>query len=240
MLAPLRNKSAQSIANVFYDKWVCTFGCPKLIVTDRGTKFCNELLDELIKKLGGKHTRTTANHPQTNGQAEIFNKTLNHYLRSFTEQNRRSWSKTLPSLTFMHNTAEHSSTGVTPSSLISSFNPSYPDFDPDNAIDNANPLDPSIRMDVLRQTAIQKNQTAIEKYTLQYNKKSKHITFKVNDKVLIYNPPNLDVAYERKFRHFYTGPHTIIELIKHKSAIICDDNDGTLSCKHRPTLPIPH
>lgn len=77
VLIALRNKESQTIANVFYDKWICLFGCPDLIVTDRGTEFNNALLKELTNNLGTKYKTTTAYHPQTNGQAEIFDKIPN-------------------------------------------------------------------------------------------------------------------------------------------------------------------
>ncbi len=46
-------------------------------MTDQGKQFCNKLADELYKKIGVQHLRTSAYHPQTNPSAESFNHELN-------------------------------------------------------------------------------------------------------------------------------------------------------------------
>ncbi|KAL7599758.1 hypothetical protein Lser_V15G26829 [Lactuca serriola] len=50
------------------------FGTPKVLISDRGTRFCNRMLEAVLKKYGVTHKVSTAYHPQTNGQAEISNR----------------------------------------------------------------------------------------------------------------------------------------------------------------------
>lgn len=45
-------------------------GVPKAIISDRGTHFCNKVVESLLKKHNVIHKTTT----QTNGQAEVSNR----------------------------------------------------------------------------------------------------------------------------------------------------------------------
>jgi len=45
------------------------FGCPKGIISDRGSHFANFLLETTLKRYGLHHRFSTTYHPQANGQA---------------------------------------------------------------------------------------------------------------------------------------------------------------------------
>lgn len=120
-LGALQNKLAMTIAKTFFAEWICKFGAPESIVSDNGKEFCNAVVDNLLTCLGTKHKQTTTYHPQTNGQAKIFNKTITRYLCLYTEQNTQSWVDMLPAMAFMHNSAIHAATQTTPNSLKLEF-----------------------------------------------------------------------------------------------------------------------
>ncbi|KAL0342546.1 UNVERIFIED_CONTAM: hypothetical protein Scaly_1917200 [Sesamum calycinum] len=48
-----------------------SYGMPRAIISDRGTHFCNKMVNTLFKKYNVTHRVSTAYHPQTNGQAVI-------------------------------------------------------------------------------------------------------------------------------------------------------------------------
>ena len=52
--------------------------------------------------------------PQTNGQTEVVNKSLEHYLRSFAGDRPQEWVKWLPVCEFWFNTNYHTATRFTP------------------------------------------------------------------------------------------------------------------------------
>ena len=56
-----------------------------------------------------------------NGQAEIINKTVAKYLKSFCDQDKLDWVDKLPAMSMMINSLVHSSNGVTPNELMFSF-----------------------------------------------------------------------------------------------------------------------
>jgi Integrase zinc binding domain/Integrase core domain len=67
---------ATTIAKFLYNDIICRHGCPKILLSDRGTSFCNELVDSLCQLITIRHRLSSAYHSQTNGLTERFNKTL--------------------------------------------------------------------------------------------------------------------------------------------------------------------
>ena len=58
------------IAKFLREHIMSRFGCPKELVSDRGTHFVNDIIEELTTKFKIKHRLTTPYHPQANGQTK--------------------------------------------------------------------------------------------------------------------------------------------------------------------------
>ncbi|GJY50471.1 reverse transcriptase domain-containing protein [Tanacetum coccineum] len=63
----------------FLRKLFSRFGVPKALISDRGTHFCNPLLEKTLKKYGVTHRLATPYHPQTSGQTENTNRAIKPY-----------------------------------------------------------------------------------------------------------------------------------------------------------------
>lgn len=74
----------------------------------------SEVITSLCKQLGIDQTRTSAYHPQANGQVESFNRTLEAMLSKVVNENQRDWDNHLPKVLFAYRTSIHESTGFTP------------------------------------------------------------------------------------------------------------------------------
>ena len=95
---PLPDKTAQSVADAFFNQVVCRFGMPSVIHSDQGREFENKIMQELCL-LGGAHkTRTTPYHPESDGMVERFNRTLPMMLAMFDGKNRDDWDDLLPAV----------------------------------------------------------------------------------------------------------------------------------------------
>ena len=77
-------------------------GVPREILTDQGTNFTSQLLQELYKMIGVTPIKTTPYHPQTDGLVERFNQTLKQMLRQLIEGEGREWNKLLPYVLFAY------------------------------------------------------------------------------------------------------------------------------------------
>nr|GEX82639.1 reverse transcriptase domain-containing protein [Tanacetum cinerariifolium] len=56
------------------------FGAPRVIISDRGTHFCNDQFEKVMRKYGVTHRLSTTYHPQTSGQVEVTNRGLKRIL----------------------------------------------------------------------------------------------------------------------------------------------------------------
>ncbi len=68
------------LAEVIIDVVVRHHGVPESIVTDRGSLFTSKFWSSLCYFLGIKRKLSTAFHPQTDGQTERQNSTMEEYL----------------------------------------------------------------------------------------------------------------------------------------------------------------
>ncbi|GFV91761.1 retrovirus-related Pol polyprotein from transposon 297 [Trichonephila clavipes] len=73
---PLKDITAEAVAEAFFSSWVSRFGTPAILTTDRGRKFESSLFKALSKLLGVQKCRTTGYHPQANGMIEELHRPL--------------------------------------------------------------------------------------------------------------------------------------------------------------------
>ena len=86
----------------------------EILITDQGREFCNEVNDAICQKLGIDHRKTTAYHPQSNGQCERFNGTLCKSLAKYTNEAQDDWDDFIQPVLLAYRTTCHSSTKKTP------------------------------------------------------------------------------------------------------------------------------
>ena len=72
----------------------------------------------MFRATGTQLKLSTAIHPETDGQTERVNQSLECYLRCFIAAHPRHWSKCLPLCEFWYNTNWHASIGKTPFELL--------------------------------------------------------------------------------------------------------------------------
>lgn len=97
--------TAQSIAHIFIKEVVLHHGFPATIVSNRDRVFLSILWKELFKTQGSELHRSTAYHPQSDGQTEVVNKIMETSMRCFIGGQPQSWAKWLSWLEFWHNTS---------------------------------------------------------------------------------------------------------------------------------------
>ncbi|GJZ63641.1 transposon ty3-G gag-pol polyprotein [Tanacetum coccineum] len=106
--------TAATIAKEFVSHVVKLHGIPSTIVSDRDKVFISSFWQALFKLQGTELCLSSSYHPQTDGQTEVVNRTLEQYLRCFAGDRPKKWADWLPWAEFSYNTAVHSVTKMTP------------------------------------------------------------------------------------------------------------------------------
>jgi hypothetical protein len=113
---PLTTIRAVDCAEKFYKVWVTRYGVPDQVVSDQGSQFESYLYNDMLSRLGAKHVRTTAYHPQTNGKVERAHSTIKNILRCLSAS-APDWEDVLPA-TLMAMRVAINEDGVSPSLLV--------------------------------------------------------------------------------------------------------------------------
>lgn len=82
---PLKNIRTQTLAQELHLIF-SRVGFPSEVLTDQGTNFMSQVMQDLWKMLRVRPLRTSIYHPQTNGLVEQFNQTLKMMLRRFARE----------------------------------------------------------------------------------------------------------------------------------------------------------
>jgi hypothetical protein len=123
---PLRHPyTAVKVAEVLLDNVYKLHGLPQFLVSDRDPVFTSHFWQAIFRATGTQLRMSTANHPETDGQTERVNQSLECYLRCFISAHPHQWTKWLPLCEFQYNTNWHSSLGKTPFEVLYGRQPRY-------------------------------------------------------------------------------------------------------------------
>lgn len=163
----------------------------------------------MIRIFAIKKINTTPYHPQAN-IVERAHRTLNAYLRAFTEKNRDQWCEILKFATFAYNNTIHSTTGYTPHELAHGFQIQIPSgltkpkisYNYENYADN-------VRNNIAKSLELAKEHLYNRKLRNKqyYDSNVKNIDLEVDDLVLVKNQTK-----KHKFQDVYEGPYKVAEV----------------------------
>ena len=80
--------TAEKLVTLFYEEVICRYGVPNGIVSDRGSVFTSGYWSSFCYEAHVKRRLSTAFHPQTDGQTERQNQTLEQYLRCYCSEHQ--------------------------------------------------------------------------------------------------------------------------------------------------------
>ena len=115
---PIKDKCADTVADILMDKIILCFGMPLVIHSDQGREFENGLMKSLCSLLGCVKTHTAPYHPESDGMVERFNRTCLMMLSMFVNDRRDNWHELLPFVMHAYRTSVHESTGYSPFRLM--------------------------------------------------------------------------------------------------------------------------
>jgi hypothetical protein len=161
---------------------------------------------------------STAFHPQTDGQTERANRTLEDMLRAFVGYRQDDWEDHLAAAEFACNNAPNASTGLSP------FRINY-GKDPHNPYTSVNPIPDEIpaTTEFLQQLSNKAKQAADALVLAKANQERnanhhrRDVTFCVGDLVLL-SSHHINLASQatrpsKKLQHRFTGPYRITQKV---------------------------
>src|SRR4051812_49105804 len=221
--------TAPDVAKIFLNTIFRHHGLPQVIVSDRDSKFTSNFWQALFKMLDTRLAMSTSFHPQTDGQTERTNRTLEQILRNYVSYKQDNWDQCLTMAEFAYNNAQQSSTKLSPFFLNHEQHLKTP-----ATLHQSTPVaaveDFTLQMKNLLQVAqdnIHQAQATQAKYANQHRRAE---TFEVGDTVLVssdhINLPSQSQRPTRKFQAHFLGPYKVTEIISETAYKI--DLPGTL------------
>ena len=90
---------------------------PKSIVSDRDVRFTGSCWRQMWEHMGTRLDMSTAYHPQTDGQTERTNRTIQTLVRMYVTERKGEWEDWLQMAAAAYNSTVHESTGKTPAEM---------------------------------------------------------------------------------------------------------------------------
>ena len=168
--------------------------------------------------LGIKPNFSTAFHPQSDGQTERVNQTVETYLRTFVKSDQSNWSELLDLAKFAYNNSLHSSTKHTPFEANYGYHPLDPSSNPNPPHTSVPASDEHLRRLRSIHTQLLENlRSAASTQARYYNRKVLELTdkegnplFKVGDRVWLNGKNVRRLRPKVKLDQRMLGPFTII------------------------------
>ena len=96
VVIPIKDKSASTVCDAYRVHIYCTFGGSTRILTDNGTEFKNEQMDELCKQLGIKRVYSPVYMPEANGRLEAWHRFFKACVAKHIRGNAAEWDEVVP------------------------------------------------------------------------------------------------------------------------------------------------
>jgi transposase InsO family protein len=213
------NATAADTAKLFFNLVVRFHSIPASIVSDRDSKFTSNFWKALFKLADTKLAMSTSRHPQTDGQTERMNRTLEEMLRSYVNSDMTNWDDLLPAVEFAYNDSTQASSGMTPFFANYGFHPHSPLGLLSRAQACACPSagDFVARIQAAATRAKERLQQAQQRMAHYYDQRRRPLTFKVGDLVKLsedaIGPSKENKPPARKMAGLFRGPFVVTEVI---------------------------
>lgn len=213
--------TAKVLASLFIDHIVRIHGIPENIVSDRGVQFVSRFWKAFCHKIDISLSFSSAFHPETNGQTERLNQSVEQFLRCYVADNQHQWSRYLSLAEFAINNRVNTSSGISPFFCNMGFHPRFGSFSLSTSVV---PEVNSFAQELCTvwaqvQTNLKKAQET-QKVKAD-RKRSNGVDFKVGDKVWL-STKNLKMKVPSyKFAPRFIGPYEITKVINPVSFKLC-------------------
>ena len=216
----LKDQKAQTVANIIFSEYICRHGCPRRFLSDQGTNFNAEVMDQLAALLDIDKAHTTPYRPQCDGLSERFNRTLGAMLRTVTHEFPNEWDNYLKPLCFAYNTAVHKTTGVQPFVMLYGRFPRLPL----DLVYETEPIEHELveseyaeqlcnKLLKVYEVVREYREVQVERQKFFHDRRVKCAVYELGDRVYCRNEAPPQRGTSKKLSAKYDGPFTVIERV---------------------------
>jgi hypothetical protein len=194
-------------------------GLPREILSDRGTQFTSDLMNEIARLLSVKQLTTTPYHAMSNGLVEKFNGVLKFMLKRMCDERPRDWDRYIPALLFAYREVPQESLGFSPFEMLYGRSVRGPmsvlkelwsgDVTEDDVKSSYQyVLELRDRLQDTCELAHEELKRAKLKQKTYYDRKTKKRSFRIGDSVLLLLPTD-----NNKLLMKWKGPYSVVEKV---------------------------
>ena len=241
MVRALPDKTARSVATALFDIF-STIGIPRILQSDNGSEFQNDVIQALTSQLGINHRFIAGYNPRANGKVERIVRTIKVTMMKLLRGANVFWPLHVPYVQYAYNDKVHAITGSTPFSLMFGRSPNKPinynngddlrHFD--TTIDDIDAWKEhqtrviSLIFPAINQRVSQKQKQYIEKL----NAARAILTdssLRPGTRVMLKDPAYMmDDSIKPSHEPTYIGPYIVIRRLSHGPYLVKDETGATL------------
>ncbi|KAM3238925.1 hypothetical protein P3L10_013958 [Capsicum annuum] len=202
------------IGEVFIQEYIRLHGFPSSIVSNHDPIFLSDFWAEINRLQGTKLAKSSAYHPQSDGQTEALNKCLEMYLRCFAADIPTTWFRLLQWAEFWYNTSYQHSSKLTPFEVVYGRPPRTVTRYIRDDTSNLNVIESLCRRDEMLSLLKSNLQAAQECMKQNADKGRKDVSFEIGDWVFVRLRPyrQLSILLQRhtKLSRRFFGPFKML------------------------------
>lgn len=229
ILRSLKDKSAPSVARALWEI-VCDFGVPKIMQSDNGSEFVNEVVQALCQLMGVDHRTVAPYNPRANGAAEAHVKVVLNCLRKMCRGNASNFDLYLPAVQAAINTKPAGLHGSMPAELffgrpVNVFR-DYSDVECDPLTEEQMQQRVAVMMDLVHPAVFERSQRKHALVAKRANKQRRatESVYQVGSTVMI-----KDVVRGSKTEPYWVGPYSILKVTKAGTYTLLDSTGRMLN-----------
>ena len=228
---PMKDCTAKAVAKSFYDQWVCIFGPPTAMNSDRGPAFISNLLRELAAFLGIRQKFSCPYVARSHGIIERVQLTLQKSLGFYLEHYQDNWDIPLQAVAHAINSTPNKSTGFSPNLLMFGREVgkvvdgviSMPPHSRKTLRDQLHDL--MLTTEACRRVAKRCSEVQRESYRTNANKNARLREFVVGQKVYLFVPKTRR-GFSKTMSQQWHGPYTVTEKVNEMGYMVKLDETG--------------
>ncbi|MBS4066640.1 MAG: DDE-type integrase/transposase/recombinase [Chitinophagaceae bacterium] len=234
MLKPLKDTTAETVARKIW-KIFCIIGFPKIIQSDNGPEFANDVIRSLVKIAGIEHRLISPYNPRADGKVERSIQSIMMIIKKLLHGTSKHWPLFVPFAQITFNSKVSSLTATSPFALmfgrelneLKDYSTEQPNLIP---LDDWKQHQEKI-LSLIYPAISDRIRSGKDKLVQTLNKNRRLIlpeSFPTGSTVMIIDP-----VRQNKFEPKYIGPYTITRRARN-GAYVLKDATGDLLDRHVP------